>query len=134
MRLGRVQLGDRQQAAGLQRLSLKVERVPPYDRVADRAMVRQKKTGRPVRFELTDQTHEAVDAYIKAAGKRPAKFGRNLPHLERPEAAGEAFNIVITENSILLSYLDFRIETPPGSVPVTMRRLSYAPRRLRGES
>jgi hypothetical protein len=35
----------------------------------DRATVRQKKTGQPVRFELTEQTLEAVDDYIKAAGK-----------------------------------------------------------------
>jgi hypothetical protein len=27
--------------------------------------VRQKKTGRPVKFELTDQTRQAVDDYLK---------------------------------------------------------------------
>jgi hypothetical protein len=27
----------------------------------DRAIVRQKKTGRPIRFELTDQTRQAID-------------------------------------------------------------------------
>jgi len=36
--------------------------------------VRQKKTGRPVRFELTEQTRQAVDDYIKAAGKKPGEF------------------------------------------------------------
>jgi integrase len=40
----------------------------------DRATVRQKKTGRPVRFELTEQTRQAVDDYIKAAGKKPGEF------------------------------------------------------------
>ncbi len=39
-----------------------------------RAMVRQKKTGRPVRFELTEQTRQAVDGYLKAAGKKPGDF------------------------------------------------------------
>jgi hypothetical protein len=36
----------------------------------DRATVRQKKTGRPVKFELTDQTRQAVDDYLKAAEPR----------------------------------------------------------------
>jgi integrase len=40
----------------------------------DRATVRQKKTGRPVKFELTDQTRQAVDDYLKAAGKKPGDF------------------------------------------------------------
>jgi integrase len=40
----------------------------------DRATVRQKKTGRPVKFELTDQTRQAVDDYLKAAGKNPGEF------------------------------------------------------------
>jgi hypothetical protein len=39
----------------------------------DRATVRQKKTGRPVKFELTDQTRQAIDDYLKA-GKRPGDF------------------------------------------------------------
>jgi hypothetical protein len=40
----------------------------------DRATVRQKKTGRPVKFELKDQTLQAVDDYLKAAGKKPGEF------------------------------------------------------------
>jgi integrase len=36
--------------------------------------VRQKKSGRPVRFELTEQTRQAVDDYIKASGKKPGEF------------------------------------------------------------
>jgi hypothetical protein len=36
--------------------------------------VRQKKTGRPVRFELTEQTRQAVDDYLKVANKRPGGF------------------------------------------------------------
>lgn len=32
---------------------------------ADRACVRQRKTGHPVKFELTEQAREAVDAYLK---------------------------------------------------------------------
>jgi hypothetical protein len=37
---------------------------------ADRATVRQKKTGRPVRFELSEQTRQAIDDYLKAANKK----------------------------------------------------------------
>jgi integrase len=40
----------------------------------DRATVRQKKTGEPVRFELTEQTRQAVDEYIRIAGKKPGEF------------------------------------------------------------
>jgi integrase len=41
---------------------------------ADHATVRQKKTGRPVRFELSDHTRQAIDDYLKAIGKRPGEF------------------------------------------------------------
>ena len=54
--------------------------VRPY--TADRATVRQKKTGRPVRFELSEQTRQAVDDYLRATGKRPGEFlftGRRGP-------------------------------------------------------
>ena len=36
--------------------------------------MRQKKTDRPVRFEFTEQTRQAVDDYIKATGKKPGEF------------------------------------------------------------
>ena len=52
-------------------VALRVEDVAPSGYAVDRATVRQKKTGRPVRFELTEQTRQAVDDYIKAAGKKP---------------------------------------------------------------
>jgi len=53
---------------------LKVEDVAPHGLAVDRATVRQKKTGHPVRFELTEQTREAIDDYIKATGKKPGEF------------------------------------------------------------
>jgi len=40
-------------------IGLRVEDVAPHGHAADRATVRQKKTGQPVRFELTEQTREA---------------------------------------------------------------------------
>jgi integrase len=55
-------------------VAIKVEDVAPNGYTIDRATVRQKKTGRPVKFELTDQTRQAVDDYLKAAGKKPGDF------------------------------------------------------------
>jgi integrase len=55
-------------------VALRVEDVAPSGYAVDRATVRQKKTGRSVRFELTEQTRQAVDDYIKAAGKNPGEF------------------------------------------------------------
>jgi integrase len=55
-------------------VALRVEDVAPSGYAIDRATVRQKKTGRPVRFELTEQTRQAVDDYIKAAGKNRPNF------------------------------------------------------------
>ena len=55
-------------------VAIKVEDVAPNGYTMDRATVRQKKTGRPVKFELTDQTRQAVDDYLKTAGKKPGDF------------------------------------------------------------
>ncbi len=54
-------------------VALKVEDVAPNGYSVDRATVRQKKTGQPVRFELTEQTRQAVEDYIKVAGKKPGE-------------------------------------------------------------
>jgi integrase len=51
-------------------VALKVEDVAPSGYSIDRATVRQTKTGQPIRFELTEQTRQAVDDYIRAAGKK----------------------------------------------------------------
>lgn len=40
----------------------------------DRATIRQKKTGRPVRFELTDQTRQAIDEYLRLTDRKPGQF------------------------------------------------------------
>ena len=55
-------------------VAVKVEDVAPNGYTMDRATVRQKKTGRPVKFELTDQTRQAVEGYLKAASKKPGEF------------------------------------------------------------
>jgi integrase len=55
-------------------VALKVEDVAPNGYTADRATIRQKKTGQPVRFELTEQTRQAVDEYLRASGKKLNQF------------------------------------------------------------
>jgi len=55
-------------------VALRVEDVAPNGYAIDRATVRQKKTGRPVRFELTEQTRQAVDDYIRTGSKKPGQF------------------------------------------------------------
>jgi integrase len=52
-------------------VAIRVEDVAAGGYTADRATVRQKKTGRPVRFELSEQTRQAVDDYLKTAKKSP---------------------------------------------------------------
>jgi len=55
-------------------VSLRVEDVAPHGITVDRATVRQRKTGHPVRFELSEQTREAVDDYIRSAPRRAGEF------------------------------------------------------------
>jgi integrase len=55
-------------------VAVRVEDVAAGRYTVDRATVRQKKTWRPVRFELSEQTRQAVDDYLKAANKRPGEF------------------------------------------------------------
>ena len=55
-------------------VALKVEDVAPNGYAGDRATVRQKKTGQPVKFELTEQTRQAVDEYVRTARKNTGEF------------------------------------------------------------
>ncbi len=55
-------------------VSLKVGDVAPHGYAIDRATVRQGKTGRPVKFEITEQTRQAIDAYLKTNRKKPGDF------------------------------------------------------------
>jgi integrase len=63
-------------------VALKVDDIVPSGCSVDRATVRQRKTGRPVKFELTEATRQAVDDYVKAAAKKPGEYlftGRGGP-------------------------------------------------------
>ena len=52
-------------------VSIRVEDVAPHGHALDRATVRQKKTGRPVKFEITEQTRAAIDDYLAETGRTP---------------------------------------------------------------
>lgn len=51
-------------------VSVKVEDVAPHGYAIDRTTIRQRKTGRPVKFELTEQTRQSIDQLLAAS--RPA--------------------------------------------------------------
>jgi integrase len=53
---------------------MRVADVAPHGPVLDRATTRQKKTGRPVRFELTENTREALASYLQITGKGPSGY------------------------------------------------------------
>jgi len=55
-------------------VSLRVRDILHGDRVASRAIVQQKKTGRPVQFEITEPAREAVEAWIKEAKLRQSDY------------------------------------------------------------
>jgi integrase len=55
-------------------VAIKVDDVAPNGCAVDRATVRQRKTGRPVRFELTEHTRQAVDDYLKFSHKKLGEF------------------------------------------------------------
>jgi integrase len=55
-------------------LAVKVEDVAPYGYSVERATVRQRKTGRPVKFELTEQTRQAIEDYLRVSGRKSGEF------------------------------------------------------------
>jgi len=55
-------------------VALKVEDIAPHGYAVERATVRQKKTGQPVRFEVTEQTRQAVDDYLLVANRKRGEF------------------------------------------------------------
>jgi len=55
-------------------VKLKVRDICHGDRVAARAIIMQQKTARPVQFEITESTREAVSAWIKDAKLRSEDY------------------------------------------------------------
>ena len=59
---------------GCDLVALRVDDVAPNGYAIDRANVRQRKTGRPVRFELTEPTRQALDDYLRVADRKPGEY------------------------------------------------------------
>lgn len=55
-------------------VAVRIDDVAPSGYSIDRATIRQKRTGRPVRFELTDQTRTAIDDYLRMTNRKPGQF------------------------------------------------------------
>lgn len=63
-------------------VALKVDDIAPGGYSVDRATVRQKKTGRPVKFELSEATRHAVDDHLRICSRQPGEYvfaGRRGP-------------------------------------------------------
>jgi integrase len=55
-------------------VALRIADVAPHGYAVDRASVRQRKTGRPVRFEITEQTRQAIDDYLSQRSGTPGPY------------------------------------------------------------
>jgi integrase len=67
---------------GCDLVALRVDDVAPNGYAVDRATIRQRKTGRPVRFELTELTRQALDDYLRITGLKSGDYlfpGRRGP-------------------------------------------------------
>ena len=77
---------------GCDLVRLRVGDVTQGGKILNRAMVMQRKTGQPVKFEITEQTREAVSAWINKSGSRaedylfPSQF-HAYPHLSTRQYA-----------------------------------------------
>jgi integrase len=79
-------------------VALKAEDVAPAGYATDKAIVRQRKTGRSVKFELTDQTRQSIDDYLKSRWKRPGEFlfpQQTTPRQKPLNAAVCAFAVAV---------------------------------------
>jgi len=54
--------------------AVRVEHVAPNGYTLDRATTRQRNTGRPVRFELTEQTRQSLDKYLHLTARKAGVF------------------------------------------------------------
>ena len=68
---------------GCDLVSLRVEDVAPHGYTIDRATIRQRKTGRPVKFEITEQTRQAIDDHVAASRSAPGEYLFQGRHCDR---------------------------------------------------
>src|SRR5262249_25374449 len=55
-------------------VAIGVDDVAPNGHAITRATVRQRKTGRPVHFELTEQTRQAVNEYLLVSSRKTSDY------------------------------------------------------------
>jgi len=77
---------------GCDLVGLEVDDVCAVGRVRDRATIIQKKTGRPVQFEITEQTRRSIQDWLLKVNARKAKYlfpsrFRAQPHLSTRQYA-----------------------------------------------
>ena len=76
---------------GCDLVALRVDDVAPNGYAVDCANIRQRKTGRPVRFELSEVTRQVVDDYLRATGRNAGQCrfpGRRASHHKTVRPAG----------------------------------------------
>jgi len=91
---------------GCDLVRLKIDDVSAGGRVRDRATVIQKKTGRPVQFEITEQTRVAVGEWLAAVDAREGRYLfpsrlRGKPHLSTRQHLGAGRTLVGTSAVLL---------------------------------
>ncbi len=59
---------------GCDLVSLRVDDVAPHGYAIDRATIRQRKTGRPVKFEITEQTRHAIEDHLAASRSAAGEY------------------------------------------------------------
>ena len=75
---------------------VRVEDVPPNGYTMDRATVRQKKTGRPAKFELTDQTRQRLSTELRHSAAK----ARTCPAIPLSSCGPRSFS----SNSLPMSW------------------------------
>jgi integrase len=80
---------------GCDLVALRVHDVVQGSRVAPRAIVMQKKTQRPVQFEVTEQTRDAVATWIATAHLKPDQFLFPSRVSESPHASTRQYSRIV---------------------------------------
>ena len=110
---------------GCDLVALRVDDVARNGQASERAIVRQKKTGRPVRFEITEQARQSLNAYLATVNRKPGGYlftGRGGPDrcLTTRQYARLVSEWLV---SIGLDPLVYALDWPPSTVEFERRGL-----------
>ena len=73
-RLGDFNLAIDSKLRGCDLVALRVDDVAPNGYAVNRATMRQGRTDRPVRFELTEVTRQALHEYLRMTGRKRGEY------------------------------------------------------------